>query len=383
MSSAMSSSAAAAPVASRVSAPASRTALSMLARTERSSLSSLPQRPLVFSTGCRGLDAVLRGGVPVQGLTEICGQAGAGKTQLCMQLLLSVQLPVAEGGLDGGAIYLCCEGMFPVTRLQELARCYAGGGRCPDQNQNQNQNQHQNGPASSAAPPGLSRVLVEQIEDCEHLWDVLTVTVPLELRRGRVKLVIIDSIAAVCRGEFSNSIQGLTDRADVLLSLAAYMKRLSERYGCAFVVVNQVSAVFERGTRAATSMAKSFLPNGQEPHPSHVTSSPDTALAVLGALDVMNVPPPKVRPALGISWSTCVNTRLLLTRGEQGENVDGHLRRREMRVLLSSRLACGGRCHYTVTKGGVRMVDDEVAELDANGLLSTRAAAATAKQQAL
>ena len=65
------------------------------------------------------------------------------------------------------------------------------------------------------------RLLVEQIEDCEHLWDVLTVTVPLELRRGRVKLVIIDSIAAVCRGEFSNSIQGLTDRADVLLNSAA------------------------------------------------------------------------------------------------------------------------------------------------------------------
>jgi hypothetical protein len=315
----------------------------------------------------------------VQGLTEICGQAGAGKTQLCMQLLLSAQRPVADGGLGAGAIYLCCEGMFPVTRLQELARCRAGGGGGSGLKQ-QNQNQQRNGPGSAPAAPGLSRVLVEQIEDCEHLWDVLTVTVPLELRRGRVKLVIVDSIAAVCRGEFSNSISGLTDRADVLLSLAAYMKRLSERYGCAFVVVNQVSAVFQRGTKAAASMAQSFLPNGQEPQPSRVVPSPSslspsppTVSAVLGALDVVNIPPPKVRPALGVTWSTCVNTRLMLTRGEQGENVDGHLRRREMRVLLSSRVACGGRCHYTVAKGGVRMVEDEISALAANGLLSAAA----------
>ena len=228
-------------------APAPRTALSLLALGRR--------RPATFSTGCRGLDAVLRGGIPVQGLTEICGQAGAGKTQLCMQLMLSAQRAVASGGLGAGAIYLCCEGLFPVTRLQEMARCHAGG------ESDNNQNEVQNGPASTSAP-SLSRVLVEQIEDCEHLWDVLTVTVPLELRRGHVKLVIIDSIAAVCRGEFSNSVSGLTDRADVLLALAAYMKRLSERYGCAFVVVNQVSAVLS-GTRPASSIADSYLPNGQ------------------------------------------------------------------------------------------------------------------------
>lgn len=305
----------------------------------------------------------------MQGLSEICGEAGAGKTQLCLQLLLTVQKPVVDGGLDSGAIYLCCEGLFPAPRLSEMAS-----------NCGSNQHDSENASTCRDLPSSLTRVLVEQIEDAEHLWDVLTVTVPLELRRGRVKLVIIDSIAAVCRGEFSNSVTGLTDRADVLISLAAYMKRLSERYGCAFVLVNQVSAVFHTGTKSATSMAESFAPNGQEPSPSTSTvvqnssslARPSVSSVLESINNVSSIPLPKVCPALGITWTSCINTRILLTRGDQGENVDGCLRRRQMRVLLSSCVPCGVRCHYTVTGYGVKMVDDEIAALQSSGLLNRK-----------
>jgi hypothetical protein len=39
-------------------------------------------------------------------LTEIVGESASGKTQLCLQLCLVVQLPVKYGGLNGGESYL-------------------------------------------------------------------------------------------------------------------------------------------------------------------------------------------------------------------------------------------------------------------------------------
>lgn len=59
-----------------------------------------------LSAGCAVLDALLRGGLPVGGVTELSGPSGAGKTQLALQLCLSVQYPPAYGGLDSGNAHL-------------------------------------------------------------------------------------------------------------------------------------------------------------------------------------------------------------------------------------------------------------------------------------
>ena len=55
-----------------------------------------------LSVGCAMLDSSLRGGLLVPGLTEIAGTSAAGKTQLCLQLCLTAQLPREHGGLDAG-----------------------------------------------------------------------------------------------------------------------------------------------------------------------------------------------------------------------------------------------------------------------------------------
>jgi DNA-repair protein XRCC3 len=54
-----------------------------------------------LSFGCGALDSALGGGVPMRGLTEIAGEAGAGKTQLCLQLALYAVLSKEHGGLGG------------------------------------------------------------------------------------------------------------------------------------------------------------------------------------------------------------------------------------------------------------------------------------------
>jgi hypothetical protein len=90
--------------------------------------------------GCPALDGFLRGGLPCGFVTELtgsyrsglhrlaeaqhhvaglrrwrkgvlslvsaAGEASAGKTQLALQALLTVQLPVAEGGLGGGSMWV-------------------------------------------------------------------------------------------------------------------------------------------------------------------------------------------------------------------------------------------------------------------------------------
>ncbi|PNH09750.1 DNA repair protein XRCC3 [Tetrabaena socialis] len=54
-------------------------------------------------------------------------EAAAGKTQLVLQSLLTVQLPESEGGLAGNAVYIYTEGKPPVERLQSvLANRYSG-----------------------------------------------------------------------------------------------------------------------------------------------------------------------------------------------------------------------------------------------------------------
>ncbi|GMF13022.1 unnamed protein product [Phytophthora lilii] len=80
---------------------------------------------VVLPSGCDSIDELLGGGFRSGILTEICGEASAGKTQLCLQLLLQCCLPRALGGLQGTACYICTEGVGSVKRLHDLAQVYA------------------------------------------------------------------------------------------------------------------------------------------------------------------------------------------------------------------------------------------------------------------
>ncbi|XP_055274607.1 DNA repair protein XRCC3 isoform X3 [Moschus berezovskii] len=79
-----------------------------------------PEQHQRLSLGCPVLDALLRGGLPLDGITELAGHSSAGKTQLALQLCLAVQLPRCHGGLGAGAVYVCTEDAFPSRRLQQL-----------------------------------------------------------------------------------------------------------------------------------------------------------------------------------------------------------------------------------------------------------------------
>ncbi|KAI0287916.1 hypothetical protein BC826DRAFT_865123, partial [Russula brevipes] len=81
----------------------------------------------VITTGDASLDEILGGGIRVGMVWD-----ASGKTQLALQLSLLVQLPVAQGGLNGSACYLTTSTGLPTSRLVQLLHEHPllAGSRC-------------------------------------------------------------------------------------------------------------------------------------------------------------------------------------------------------------------------------------------------------------
>ena len=75
-----------------------------------------------ITTGSKSLDDLLGGGIETKTITEFFGEYGTGKTQICHQLSVNVQLPPERGGLKGKAFYIDTEGTFRWERIEAMAR---------------------------------------------------------------------------------------------------------------------------------------------------------------------------------------------------------------------------------------------------------------------
>uniref|UniRef100_A0A061S6Q7 DNA-repair protein XRCC3 n=1 Tax=Tetraselmis sp. GSL018 TaxID=582737 RepID=A0A061S6Q7_9CHLO len=241
--------------------------------------SLLPKSHPKCSTGCVTLDSILRGGVSVGQVTEIFGEATSGKTQFCLKLLLTVQLPVSSGGLEGWGMLIFTEGKPPLRRLKSLAN-HAGEG------------------SASAGAATTDRVLVESgVSSVEDLQACLRKLLAM-LYKGcaPVKVLVVDSIANVVRDTArGGNASEMSDRTGNIFQVAALLKEIASRYGVAVVVTNQVVDVFEDGAAGPSG--------GQRWHPPLRASSGR-----------------RVAPALGLAWASCINTRIYLSRGWEGNS---------------------------------------------------------------
>jgi len=207
-----------------------------------------------LKTGSPGLDEFLQGGLPCFGVTEICGKSGTGKTQLCLQFSLMVQLPLSAGGLNSGAIFISTEQVFPSNRLAELIPHFLG-----DDVLN---------PTSTPEDP-MERIYVERIGDVAALITCLEVFVPAMLRGNQIRLVIIDSLAALFRADYEMS--DMRRRTADLRTISIILHDLARMAdpSISILVVNQMSASFSAG---------------------------------------VNI------PSLGYAWTNCLTTRLEMSR---------------------------------------------------------------------
>ncbi|XP_058511477.1 DNA repair protein XRCC3 [Ochotona princeps] len=196
---------------------------------------SLPVRHRRLSLGCPVLDSFLRGGLPLDGITELAGRSSAGKTQLALQLCLAVQFPQRYGGLEAGAVYICTEDTFPDRRLQQLI---------PQQAQLRT-----DVPADVVRKIRFgSQIFVEHAADVDTLLECVTRKLPVLLARGMARLVVIDSVAAPFRCEFD--VGASAPRARRLQSLGAALRRLSHTFQSPVLCVNQVTDTLEEQSMA-------------------------------------------------------------------------------------------------------------------------------------
>src|SRR5665647_3398296 len=77
---------------------------------------------LRLSTGSKAIDKIVDGGLESQTITEFYGEYGSGKSQICHQLCVNVQLPPERGGLNGAALYVDTENTFRLERIVQMSK---------------------------------------------------------------------------------------------------------------------------------------------------------------------------------------------------------------------------------------------------------------------
>ncbi|XP_064427743.1 DNA repair protein XRCC3 isoform X2 [Mirounga angustirostris] len=249
-----------------------------------------------LSLGCPVLDGLLRGGLPLDGLTELAGPSSAGKTQLALQLCLTVQFPRRHGGLEAGAVYICTEEVFPSARLQQLMA------------QQRRLRTDVPGDVVDRIKFG-NQIFVEHVADVDTLLECVRKKVPALLSRGMARLVVIDSVAALFRCEFDGAAS--VPRARCLQALGAALRQLSCTFQSPVLCINQVTEVTEE--------------QGTAPGPQGVWDE-------------------RVSPALGMTWSNQLLMRLMVSRRRPD---------RTLRVVFAPHLPPSS-CSYTVNAEGVR-----------------------------
>ncbi len=170
-----------------------------------------------ISTGSENLDSLFGGGIEVGAITEIFGEFGSGKTQICHTLCIIVQLEKSSGGLNGKVIYIDTENTFRPERIVSI---------CEARNLDYEKI--------------LENIIVAKAFNSSH-QELIIQECGKIIEENNVKLLIIDSAIAHFRAEFLG--RGfLSERQQRLNRLMHFLVRIAETYKIAIVVTNQIQS---------------------------------------------------------------------------------------------------------------------------------------------
>ncbi|CAM8928315.1 hypothetical protein QQ045_023091 [Rhodiola kirilowii] len=294
---------------------------------EPENLADNPPTTQKCTFGCPIIDAHLGGGIPVNSITEIVAESGCGKTQLSLQLVLSAQLPVSHGGLSASSIYIHSEFPFPIRRLHSLSLSFLAS--------------HSRQFAPRHDP--CDYVLVHAAHSADQLFDILSKLDSL-IEKGNggfpIRVIVIDSIAALFRSDYDNTASDLKRRSYLFFKISGRLKMLAKRFKMAVMVTNQVVDLVD----------------------------PDGVNGLkIGNLRFLCSSGRRVCAALGMTWANCVNSRLFMSRTEEftsggvdesGEEIVVRRTRRWIQVVFAPHLPYSS-CEFTITKDGVFGVEEE------------------------
>ncbi|XP_050443243.1 DNA repair protein XRCC3 isoform X2 [Adelges cooleyi] len=243
----------------------------------------------IITTGSKDIDDMLGGGLFQCGITEISGESGCGKTQFCLQVALTVQLPLSLGGAKSGAAYICTEDRFPSSRIQQMISNIYSKYQSNNRSDSLEMSQINYG----------DNILINHVATVEDLKKCVHSMLPKVLNHKSIKLIVIDSITAVFRGEYAQN--EAQRRSKDLRDVAFWLNNLSVKFGLWILCVNQV------------------------------TSS-------LSENDGRNLV-----PSLGLSWANLVTTRLMMSKTVNFRYIE----------LMFSPHAGPKRIPFTVTQRGI------------------------------
>jgi DNA repair protein RadA len=173
------------------------------------------QHMVKCTTGSQELDRILGGGVETGAITELIGEFGSGKTQICFTLAVTSQQPVEEGGFDGNVCVIDTEGTFMPERIMQIAE--------------------ERGLDSTKV---LEKILIARAYNSEHQI-ILINSLPELVEKSGIKLVIMDSMIGHFRGEYIGR-GTLAERQQKLGSCLSKLLRVAEAFNISVVLTNQV-----------------------------------------------------------------------------------------------------------------------------------------------
>jgi DNA repair protein RadA len=173
------------------------------------------------TTGSENLNDLLGGGLETNSVTEVYGAYRSGKTQIAHQLSVTVQLPLADGGLDEEGkkppytVYIDTENTFRPERIVQMAESY---GLDPQQ--------------------VLERILCAKAYNSDHQM-LLVQQVNELLTKHRVVLVVVDSVMSHFRAEYAGR-GTLANRQQKLNKHLHHLQKLADASNVAIFMTNQV-----------------------------------------------------------------------------------------------------------------------------------------------
>ena len=199
-------------------------------------LMRMKENVLRLSTGSRALDELIGGGLESQTITEFYGEYGVGKSILCHQLAVNVQLPPGQGGLDGSALYLDTEQTFRPEWIVRMANAI---GIDPEK--------------------AAQRIIYSEAYNSDHQMLLLEKADQI-IKENNVRLIIIDSLTSHFRSEYLGR-EMLAERQQKLNNHMHRMIRLARSFNAVAVVTNQVM-----------SRPDAFFANSVDPVGGHIVA---------------------------------------------------------------------------------------------------------------
>lgn len=168
-----------------------------------------------LTTGSRELDELLGGGLETQTITELYGEYGSGKSQICHQLCVNVQLPPERGGLGGGALYIDTENTFRTERIVQMA-------------------EHLDFDPEEV----IRNIIFAEAYTSDH-QTFLVENADRVVKENNIRLIIVDSLTSHFRSEYLGR-EMLAERQQKLNKHMHKLIRLARAFNAVAVVTNQV-----------------------------------------------------------------------------------------------------------------------------------------------